>query len=94
MSDHGIVDGVEETLFAPDDTVLQVVKLKVRIDPPSGSVLIYGTPYGDDPVRVDGPEAIVELATTTRNVIVQKIRGTESFAIETLGYLAVRPTDV
>lgn len=94
MSNHGVIDGIEETLCAPVDQVLQVVKLRVRVEPPSGAVLIYGGPVHDDPVLVSGPEQIVELATKTHTVIVQKIRGAESYEIETLGYLAQRPLDV
>ena len=94
MSKHGIVNGIEETLFAPDDKLLEAVKLKVRIEPPSGSLLIYAGPEYDNPVQVDGPEQIVEMATSSNIVYVQMIRGAESYEIETLGYLAPRPLDV
>lgn len=94
MKDHGIINGTEETLCAPPDERLQAVKLKVRIDPPSGAVLIYGGPEYDDPTLVVGPEQIVEMTTDSHKIIVQKIRGAESYEIETLGYLAQRPLDV
>ena len=94
MKPHGIINGIEEALCAPSDRILQTVKLKIRIDPPSGAVLIYGGPEYDDPTLVTGPDQIVEIETKTHMVIVQKIRGAESYEIETLGYLAQRPLDV
>ncbi len=94
MSNFSIVGGTEEILFAPADKVLEAVKVKVRIEPPSGAVLIYGGPNYDDPLLVEGPEQVVEISTTTPAVIVQKLRGAETYEIETLGYLAERPTDV
>ncbi len=94
MSNHGIINGIEETLCAPADQILQVVKLRVRVEPPSGAVLIFGGPKYDDPTLFSGPEQIIELVTKTNTVIVQKIRGAESYEIETLGYLAQRPLDV
>ncbi len=94
MSNFSIVGGTEKILFAPADKVLVAVKVKVRIEPPSGAVLIYGGPNYDDPLLVEGPEQIVEISTTTPAVIVQKLRGAETYEIETLGYLAERPTDV
>ena len=94
MSNYGIVNGTEEILCAPADEVLEAVKLKVRIKPPGGAGLIYGGSDYDDPLLVEGPEQIVEMSTTTRTVIVQKLRGAETYEIKTLGYLAQRRTDV
>lgn len=93
MDLHGIINGTEEALCAPPDRILQSVKVKIRIDPPSGEVLIYGGPEYDDPIRATGPEQTVEIETNTCIVIVQKIRGAESYEIETLGFLAQRPLD-
>ncbi len=94
LSNFGIVNGIEESLFAPADKVLDAVKIQVRIEPPSGAVLIYGGPDYDDPLLVEGPEQVVEISTTTPAVIVQKLRGAETYEIKTLGYLPQRPTDV
>ena len=93
MNSHGIVGGIEEELCAPPDKILQVIRIAVAIEPPNGSLLIYGGPSYDDPVLIEGPGGISEVPTKTHRVTVQMIRGSKSYEIETLGYLAARPLD-
>ena len=88
---HGIRDGIEEVLCAPSDEVLDAIKIRIRIEPSSGAVMIYGGPNYDKAELVEGPVQEVAIATTVRTVIVQLVRGAKSYEIETLGYLAKRP---
>ena len=64
-----------------------------KYPPPTGAVLIYGGPEYDNPVLVTGPESEAEIDTRMRTVIVQKIRGAQTYQIKTLGYLAKRPIE-
>jgi hypothetical protein len=93
MRIHGIIGGIEEELCAPPDKILQVVRIAVSIEPPSGALMIYGGPDYEDPVLIEGPGRTAEIPTKTLRVIVQMIRGAKRYEIETLGYLAQRPHD-
>ena len=81
---------MEANLTAPTGGVLREVLVRVEINPPSGSLLIYGAPGYDAPVRLDGPIAEGEIPTTEPRVFIQKLNGAEEFKLWTLGYRDAR----
>lgn len=81
-----LTDAQEVNLAAPTGGILESVHVKVEIDPPTGSLLIYGAPTYDSPVKVEGPVSEIDIPTTEPKIYIQKIGGAEEFKLWTLGY--------
>jgi hypothetical protein len=72
-------------LLAPPG-VTKAVTIRVKITPPTGSVLIYGAPGYNKPIKFHGPQQVGSIATNSPIVKVEMVDGATAWEIETMGY--------
>ncbi|MCZ6485208.1 MAG: hypothetical protein O6826_05885 [Acidobacteria bacterium] len=81
---------LETNLEAPSGEAVYEIFVKVEIKPPNASVLIYGAPGYDNPVRFDGPVTEGAIKATEPKIYFQRINGAKQVTISTLGYRDTR----
>lgn len=74
----------EIKLLAPETAT--AVTIRVKITPPFGAVLIYGSPDFTNPIKFHGPQQIGSVATRGPIIRVELVDGATSWEIETMGW--------
>jgi hypothetical protein len=74
----------EIELLIPPTAVAATIR--VMITPPTGAVLIYGSPYTAKPTKFHGPQQVGSVATKGSRVKVELVDGATAWEIETMGW--------
>ena len=74
----------EVELLIPPTAIAATIR--VIISPPTGAVLIYGSPYTKKAIKFHGPQQIGSVATSSPKIKIEMVDGATAWEVETIGW--------